>query len=110
MLGRDVWLTTLSLPFQTHLQRTALVSNTLVYVLLLLWDAVALQSSLIYFLQKRVSDKVLLQYYLHFHQKDILLQCLVFHLVLQVYHDFVKLFLNDILSVRESLELFCQAL
>ena len=90
--------------------RTALVNSILAYVLQFLWDVVVLQSSLKCFLQKQESDKVLLKYYLHFHQKGTLLQYLVFHQVLLAFRDFVKLFLNDILSVRDSIELFCQAL
>ena len=56
------------------------------------------------------SDKDLLKYYLHSHQIDTLLQCLVSHQVVQVCRDSVRLYEHDTLSARESLQVFYQAL
>ena len=95
---------------QSHQIRTAPVNSTPAFAPLLLLVVEALQYAQVFPLQKEESDINLLQCYLHFHQKDTLLQYLVFRQVLQVYHDFGKLFLNDILFAHDSLELFYQVL
>ena len=95
---------------QSHQKHTVLVNSTLAFVPLLLLVVEALQYAQVFPLQKEESDRVLLQYYLHFLQKDTLLQYLVSRQVLRVYHDFGKLFLNDTLFARDNLQLSYQAL